>query len=133
LLMQLRMGSLQLRCLTGKYANNRLGDHAKFLCPACNAAQESAEHFLLDCPHYSAERPQLMRDLAVTNPHEVQAFSALSASDQAAALMDDRFWVVAAALGMGTEAAADGGQPAIELLQSLLHGHGSCGVHALQS
>ena len=116
LLMQLRMGSLQLRCLTGKYANNRIGDHAKFLCPTCNAAQESAEHFLLDCPHYSAERQQLMRDLAVTNLHEVQAFSALSASDQAAALMDDRFWVVAAALGTGTEAAADGGQPAMRAI-----------------
>ena len=30
--------------------------------------------------------------------------------------MDDRFWVVAAALGTGTEAAADGGQPAMRAI-----------------
>jgi hypothetical protein len=58
LLLQLRSGHIQLN----KHLH-RIGKTERPICPNCNAAIETVEHFLLNCPTFNDERDDNMRQL----------------------------------------------------------------------
>jgi AraC-like DNA-binding protein len=68
LCMQLRMECLPLRAMHS-YARNKESAAARQIrqqCPVCNTAQETATHFLLECPAYVDDRARLLHRLRLT-------------------------------------------------------------------
>jgi hypothetical protein len=92
LVMQLRAGSLPLACLTGKFGRQRRDnpdDPVAFCCPACAQSKETADHFMLECPKYAAERSDLMAQLEESVSAEAwAAFTAVPVEERTCAIVD---------------------------------------------
>ena len=61
-------------------------------CPCCNAADETAHHFLLACPAYDARRAELKNALRGGNTDLLTPLLALPEQQQVQALLDPRYW-----------------------------------------
>ena len=70
LVFQLRVGHAPLN----EYLH-RFGKVTSAQCPACGAAKETIEHFLLRCPKYAHERWALFRNIKDSSPQLVDVLS----------------------------------------------------------
>ena len=92
LVLQLRTGSLPLACLTGKFGRSRRDDPSDTshnCCPVCSSGEESACHFLLECPKYDLLRREMWRRLeAAMAPGRWNALRQMPNSIMAVKLLD---------------------------------------------
>jgi hypothetical protein len=93
LIMQLRVQSLPLKALTGKFNKSRSRSGAEFCCPACEGSAETAQHFMIDCPIYEALRKELFDVIAQTNATKFAEFVSLSSEKKTWELIDNKFWM----------------------------------------
>jgi hypothetical protein len=93
LVMQLRVQSLPLKALTGKFDKSRSRSDAKFCCPVCHGGSETAQHFLIDCPAYDTLRVELFDALANINSTKFMDFSYLSSEEKSWELINNTFWM----------------------------------------
>jgi len=116
LIMQLRVGCLQLRGLVGRYASRQGADVSeRTCCPVCASGPETPAHFLLECAGGQQLRGSMMAELRQCAPDRVAAFERMTLEQQRWCLVSESFWEgapgVQAGLGQGGQGGAEEGEP----------------------
>jgi hypothetical protein len=92
LIMQLRVQSLPLKALTGKFDKSRSRGGTEFCCPTCHGSAETAYHFMIDCPTYALLRKELFDTIEQINSTKFVEFTSLTSEDKSWALINNHFW-----------------------------------------
>ena len=85
-----RAGTVHLRSVAHDFTGRLRADSP--MCPCCGAAQETAQHVLVQCAKYQADRQKLLQYFRLVHSKAFAQWLELGVEEQAAWLLDDQVW-----------------------------------------